>query len=67
MDQVLPMTPNDILLWDDGTWCYAHENHIRPRRQDEPRRIAERSSEWYQHIMGIPAFRRLSCEQPSSE
>ena len=60
--QILPQTPNDILLWDDGVWCYAHELHIKGRRKEEPRRIPSRTSEWYSHIMGIPKHRRPLCE-----
>ena len=51
--QILPQTPNDILLWDDGIWCYAHENHIKGRRKQEPRRIPAATSEWYQLLMGV--------------
>ena len=66
--QILPQTPNDILLWDDGIWCYAHENHIKGRRKQEPRRIPAATSEWYQHLIGIPgSFRQASCEPSSSE
>ena len=68
--QILPQTPNDILLWDDGVWCYAHENHIKGRRKQEPRRIPAATSEWYQHLMGISVQRyggQTPCEPSSSE
>lgn len=60
--QVLPMTENDIFLYEDGTWCYQHQLSFRGKKSSIPnRRIAERSSEWYGLVMGIPV-RKMHAE-----
>lgn len=64
--QVLPMTDNDILLYDDGSWCYYHQLSFRGKKITIPhRRIAERSSEWYSLIMGIPVRKQYVEPQDS--
>jgi len=57
------MKPDDILLWQDGFWCYRSELDRRFLRNDYYRVIARNSDEGHT-IVAERSTRRLQLDPP---
>jgi hypothetical protein len=40
------MNPDDIILWEDGFWCFREELHPRMGRSDDYRVVPQLTAEW---------------------
>jgi len=44
------MSPDDILVWPDGEWCFAHELAEMAHRGDDYIRIADWEEDYYKYV-----------------
>ena len=45
-DQVQPASPDDLIVWPDGTYCFRHDLAEYTFMGDDRRTVAFGSAEW---------------------